>query len=257
MENEKQRTDHKGTVYSSRAEMLKVYGIKTTTFKTRLKFGWSLEKALTTPVKKYEPITDHKGIVYESEKAMANAYGLHVSALRTRLKNGWSLKDALTKDTRQNIDHLGNKYKSLDDMLKHYNILESTYHTRLTRGWSLEKALTTPIAVTSCGIKTKDPFGNEYVSTKEIAAHYNIDYDKWHHMQRNGYTTAEIIGIIPLLKSTIKNEKINDNLLILESIKDEETNIFYFHCIYNNDDTVYSRNELLEKCKKELHLASL
>lgn len=31
--------------------MCKAYGINRTTFKMRIKAGWSLEKALTTPVK--------------------------------------------------------------------------------------------------------------------------------------------------------------------------------------------------------------
>jgi hypothetical protein len=43
--------DHLGNEYKSVARMCDHYGITRYTFRSRLSYGWSLEKALTTPVR--------------------------------------------------------------------------------------------------------------------------------------------------------------------------------------------------------------
>ena len=47
--------------YKSEEDMCKAYGINRTTFKMRIKAGWGLEKALTTPVKepKYKSLREY------------------------------------------------------------------------------------------------------------------------------------------------------------------------------------------------------
>ena len=47
--------DHLGTVYSSKSEMCKKYGINRCTFNQRIKNGWSLEDALTKVTEKNKP----------------------------------------------------------------------------------------------------------------------------------------------------------------------------------------------------------
>lgn len=44
-------TDHKGNVFRNNKEMYLKYGLSPTAVRKRLKMGWSLEKALTTPAK--------------------------------------------------------------------------------------------------------------------------------------------------------------------------------------------------------------
>lgn len=44
-------TDHKGNVFRNKKERSSKYGLKPSTVHNRLKMGWSLEKALTTPAK--------------------------------------------------------------------------------------------------------------------------------------------------------------------------------------------------------------
>jgi len=43
-------TDHKGNVFRNQKERSLKYGLLPTTVCKRLRLGWSLEKALTTPV---------------------------------------------------------------------------------------------------------------------------------------------------------------------------------------------------------------
>ena len=46
--------DHLGNEYDSMLEMTQAYGISYTTYKGRLNIGWSVEKALTTPIARYD-----------------------------------------------------------------------------------------------------------------------------------------------------------------------------------------------------------
>lgn len=50
----KQITDHLGHRYSTISEICKIHGISYITLRTRLRAGWSLEKALATKVKYLE-----------------------------------------------------------------------------------------------------------------------------------------------------------------------------------------------------------
>ena len=47
--------DHKGNKFKSYSEMARIYGIKTTTFLSRLNNGKSIEEALTCPVRPLSP----------------------------------------------------------------------------------------------------------------------------------------------------------------------------------------------------------
>ena len=73
-------------------------GLSLSTLTRRLEQDWSLEDALTVPVKKYEAIkVDHLGKEYPTFKAMCKAYGLETSVVYKRLNVlKYSLEDALT-----------------------------------------------------------------------------------------------------------------------------------------------------------------
>lgn len=103
--------DHKGNSYHSVAQMARSYGISSITLHERLKRGWSVEEALTTPVdtssyRKSKKITnvkvqDHLGNWYDSYYALAKAYDLSFSTLYGRvIKLGWSIEKALLTPTQ-------------------------------------------------------------------------------------------------------------------------------------------------------------
>lgn len=48
--------DHLGNKYSSITEMAKAYGLNYSTVNNRLNYGWSIEKVLTTPARKYNKV---------------------------------------------------------------------------------------------------------------------------------------------------------------------------------------------------------
>ena len=91
--------EHNGTVYPSRTEFVNRFAHESVTdwtFRDRLKRGWSVEKALSTP-SRARGITDHTGAWHRSIKAMAKAWGMaHNTLLRRLHKNHWSVRKALT-----------------------------------------------------------------------------------------------------------------------------------------------------------------
>lgn len=104
--------DHLGNKYRSRSLMAKAYGISSLTLGDRLKRGWSIEEALTTPIdtsncrktKKVSKVKvqDHLGNWYDSYYELAKAYGLSFSTLYGRLvRLGWSIEKALLTPTQE------------------------------------------------------------------------------------------------------------------------------------------------------------
>lgn len=125
-------TDHTGQTFISVSEMCKHWKMTRVTYNARRKAGWSIEKALTTPIKRIKvektPHTDHLGNTYESLNEMCRAYGITRWMYQSRIENGWSVKDALTKPISINAtechDGFGNTFPSLKDLGNYYNIRE-------------------------------------------------------------------------------------------------------------------------------------
>ena len=93
------RFEYNGTVYPSRTEFVNRFAHESVTdwmFSDRLRSGWSVEKALSTP-SRTRGITDHTGVWYRSIKAMAKAWGMTYNTVLRRLHiYHWSVKKALT-----------------------------------------------------------------------------------------------------------------------------------------------------------------
>lgn len=97
--------------------------------RTRLRLGWSLERALTTPPKVYG----------DSVAGMARAAGLGVATLYGRLRRKIPMDSAL-KAPSGNPAHKGIAAKA-----RAAGIAPDVVYNRLYLGWPEEKALNTPI----------------------------------------------------------------------------------------------------------------
>lgn len=98
-ELEKPCKDHLGNQYPSITEMCKAYKIKPETYNRRIKvYMWSVEKALTTPVKKNggQYCYDHEGTRFKSESLMCKHWGIERKTYAYRRKKGLSVEEALT-----------------------------------------------------------------------------------------------------------------------------------------------------------------
>ena len=96
--------DHLGKVYESVSDMCRHYKINIGALKGRLLAGWSLEKALTSPVKdvntEARKSEDHLGNRYNSIASMCKSYGLNTDTYEYRIKEGWTVEQALTIPVR-------------------------------------------------------------------------------------------------------------------------------------------------------------
>ena len=82
----------------SQREMCRAYGIDRATYRKRKTKGLTIEKCLTTPVKKMEKeATDHVGNKYTSIKEMCTHYGIKYYTYLKRINKGLSTEEALTK----------------------------------------------------------------------------------------------------------------------------------------------------------------
>lgn len=135
--------DHEGTWFPSVRAMTRHWGISHDTFYSRhWSSGWSLERALTTPV---HSVQDHTGAKFHSVAEMAAHWGLKYATFRQRIRLRWSLEKTLTTPVLSGVqDHEGTRFPSVHAMTQHWGIGRSTFRMRLARDWSLEKALTTP-----------------------------------------------------------------------------------------------------------------
>lgn len=96
--------DHLGKVYESLSDMCRHYRIDIEALRTRLLSGWTLEKALTYPVKDVDTEArkseDHLGNRYNSITSMCKSYGLGIDTYKYRIKKGWTVEKALTTPVR-------------------------------------------------------------------------------------------------------------------------------------------------------------
>ncbi|MCR5117119.1 MAG: hypothetical protein K6A97_06390 [Lachnospiraceae bacterium] len=185
--------DHEGNSFKSQKEMCEFWKVDRASFGKRLEAGWTIERALTTPTKRYkkthfdkDDICDHKGNKFNSQKEMCEFWGIDKDAFSKRLDSGWTLEDALTKPKGYNpsqieknkcYDHLGNQYDSLSQMAAAYSIPLPTLSTRIKKGWSIEDALTKPKGFNPSRAEEAgcyDHLGNEYNTLSEMAKAYNI-----------------------------------------------------------------------------------
>ena len=148
MYNSRGVSDHLGNQFDSITSMCTYWNISRNVYQGRSNMGWSLEKILTTPVKKntiVKECVDFKGNVFPSIRCMAETYGVPQSSIRYHVKRGKSPGEALKclLDEKPKVkDHLGNTFSTVNKMAEYWGINGMLYRNRRSRGWSLEEALT-------------------------------------------------------------------------------------------------------------------
>ncbi len=152
-----QTQDHTGRAWPSVKAMCDAFNIPMTTFNNRLKRGWTLEQALTTPRdttrpkhKFVKPVKDFKGVEYPTVGAMCAVYGISEKVYWSRKRIlKWDLEKILTtplqtiaKNAKQVTDHNGKVFNSISELCRYHKIGLSTFRERIKRGWTIEEALT-------------------------------------------------------------------------------------------------------------------
>ena len=171
--------DHEGNVFSSIAEMCRHWGVGVNTYNHRMKVkGFSLEEALTTPVKRLE-FKDHLDSypptsIFDKSIFDKDYYCYNSTIHKSRRKRGWSLEKILTTPIlrSQVTDHEGNVFSSIAEMCRHWGVGIHTYKYRMmVKGFSLQEALTTPVKK----MEMKDHL-DSYSPTSIFVKEYNLDH---------------------------------------------------------------------------------
>lgn len=100
--------DHLGQRFDSLDEMCDYWDVERTLFNNRMRMGWTLEAALTTPKRiPQTPKVDHLGKSYRSFAELCNAWDKPRMLVYSRLRCGWSVERCLTEEKRFNgVDHV-------------------------------------------------------------------------------------------------------------------------------------------------------
>ena len=190
--------DHLGNKFPSKRDMCDYWRIPRALFYNRMRAGWSVEKALTTPPLESKHILhvikDHKGNIYRNVDDMCAAYNISKADYIQNIKNGLDIEHALTtKAVYDNIvrDHLGNIYTSKNEMFRKYNITKGKFRGRLELGWTLKEILET--SDFRPNLEITDPYGNKFKTKKEMVEFYGISQMTYNHRIAQGLTPEEAL----------------------------------------------------------------
>ncbi len=189
--------DHLGNEFNTKVEMCKYWHVSWTVFKSRIKAGYTLERALTQKIKKINrnKYFDHLGNGYDNLDALCSHYEISLDTYKRRKDKGYTLEQILTMPHEQHVicvDHFGNTYATIRDMCRFYHISPRTYSERIRRGWSIKDALTKDIHKGS-SIPIKDHKGKAYGSAKEMCRQYNMPYSVYNNRIKLGWDIKKIL----------------------------------------------------------------
>lgn len=147
-----------GNTFDSIKQMCVYWNIPYGAYKERAKHNWSIERRLTTPIRKQQNIQttdrnlgipksiqttqernvpiDHLGNKFPSIQKMCDYWGIsYATYMSRRNQSGWSVKDALTTKTRTIkhpvTDHQGNQFASIKEACETWGIHRDTYTERI------------------------------------------------------------------------------------------------------------------------------
>ncbi|MGO5472616.1 hypothetical protein [Streptococcus hyointestinalis] len=175
------------------SEQLKKKGISPSIYYSRLKLGWSKEKAMTTPMKaRNEVVYDHKGNKFKSQKEMLDFYGIPWSTFNKRKKQGLSLEKCLhptkgRKTYKMIEDHKGNQFKSQKEMLKFYGISQSAFDKRRKKGLSLEECLAKTDKVVC------DHKGKQFNSMRDMLKFHGVTTSVFYARKKQGLSLEKCL----------------------------------------------------------------
>lgn len=193
--------EYKGKKYSKK-ELANLFGIKYGTFIAKLSRGWTLEE-IENGYRNNSYTIEINGIKYKSKKDACDKLGISYRQLNNKLNN-------INTKYNKKITINGITYKSKKEAKEKLNC--STY--------TLNKLINNQISNVE---KVKYIIDNkEFSSKKDIAKHYNINYDTFLNKLNLGWTIEQVIGLEnPPEKIDIN--KINIDKLSKENNIDKET----------------------------------
>ncbi len=152
----------RGKTYKNQSELCAAHDVKFSTFRKRLRSGWSMGQALGVDYRKHlrggtsintrgVPVVV-AGVEYSSKSACASAFGLKPYTVGNRLRQGWTPEQAVGihppphGQKRSPVRVAGRRFKSQRAAAEHYGVPINTYRERRRAGWTVKEALGLPRA---------------------------------------------------------------------------------------------------------------
>lgn len=133
-----------GVTYGSMRKAAAAYGINYSAVLDRLRQGWDVDRAFTTPSAgriEASPIIV-EGVAYPSKQAAYDAYNISKSIVSKRLAKGWDIDTAFTAPPeRKGVDCSGKHYSSLEECCRDNGVSKARVMPKLDEGMSLEEAI--------------------------------------------------------------------------------------------------------------------
>lgn len=180
--------DHLGQVYPTFTAMAAAWGHPRVLVASRMKSGWSLERALTEPA--CHPVTAPDGKRYRSKRAMCEAMDVDYKTYLRRLSRGWNEEEALLpRRSRHAVTAPdGSKHRSAKAMCDALGANYGTYLYRVKHGVSMKDALTKD------GVRAvTGPDGVRYPTTAAMCKAYGVGYSAYYKRRREGLSLAEAL----------------------------------------------------------------
>lgn len=208
-------TDHLGNTFESVSDMCKYWNISSKNYNHRIRMGWSVENALTTPVNGTKlPKIDHLGNTFDTVDSMCKHWGIEYATLKRRIKSGWSLEDALTKPSQRGIcyDHKGIVYDNLDAMCNAYGVSKATFQSRIKRGHTLEEAL-----IGKDTRKNSKYLLDGFKDIEDMCSYYNININTFRARVRSGMNIDDALGITGRIPNRRSSAEVKEEIKVCES----------------------------------------
>lgn len=128
--------------------MAEKYGIDVFILHTRLRNGWSVERALLEPIAPSEKLLTFRGETH-SQAEWGRILGLRENTIKDRLVYGWSVEKALSTPLglggrSRLIEYKGEKH-TVKEWANKSSLKYRTFLHRLAHGWTMEEIFSTPI----------------------------------------------------------------------------------------------------------------
>lgn len=186
--------DHLGNQFKSEAKMCEAHGVNQHTFRSRIRFGMPLEKALSAePQRADYSVSGPDGKTYPSKKALREAYGTNGATVCRFRKKGLSEEQALVLAARQHAErgslrrkriavaYEGNTYPNAAAFARAIGEDPGTVRARLKKGQTPDEIAKEAHRRKRC----TDPLGKKHPTTVSMCAYWHISTDRYNYYARN------------------------------------------------------------------------
>lgn len=140
--------EYNGNKFKSLRNLCDFYNVPYYAIYFRISKGYSLEEALTEPVKNNR-IVEFEGKKFKSTREFCRYYNLNVTTFCNRRNMGWTIEECVYGKANKydrpklmgEIEFEGKKYKNFKSLCEDYKVNYKNCKMRHYRGWTLEECI--------------------------------------------------------------------------------------------------------------------